>query len=322
MLRWLVLGTVALTLLGCKGGGKVVDPFVGRTRVEPPRTGSVTGQAGDPYYAPSGRTTTPWTPTAPGTTPVAPQSNLGAPAGGWVPASGAIQNNNSARSPAFEPNRSSSTVGVPDPVAASPAPSREPVVRIIEPRSVPPAATPMAEPRPLDSQSVASASPIAASAPGAGSGPSVDLASLAGAGSGTAGQPSTGGAGPVQLASATAPIAAAASCACQAAPASATPQPTPSPAATQGDYGYDPQYQWLRGLLDYSQAERCWRLRYIPAGSPADALGGSVILCNPASLSGFERGQMVEVRGRLVQKNNGRCAATVYEVSEIRRTAG
>lgn len=41
-----------LTLAGCRGPGEVVDPFLGRMTVEPPRTGSVSGQRPEPYYNP------------------------------------------------------------------------------------------------------------------------------------------------------------------------------------------------------------------------------------------------------------------------------
>ncbi len=353
MLRSLALWTVALVLLGCKSGGNVVDPFVGRTKVEPPRTGSVSAPPGDPYYAPPARPSGVWAPPAASGTTGAPISNPGVAPSGSAPAAGAPARTGTVRPPAFEANRSSSAIRIPTPtasvrtndqnqypdVAANPAPPAIPakaetanpagapasvvatqgVVRVIEPRA-PPAASASGEPRRLDTATASTATPI----PGnvvADNQTSVDLATLPPVRNGVSpatADPSTA-THQVQLASAVVPAAAAA-CACQASPTGGALQPTP---ATSGDgYGYDSQYQWLRGLLDYAPAERAWRLRYIPVGSPADGLGGSVFLCNPKSLSGFERGQMVEVRGRLVQRTNGRCTSTVYEVSEIRRLAG
>lgn len=75
-------------LIGCKGTGQTgaVDPFFGRTRVEPPRTGSVSGQTTDPSYSPASlpnplRAPTPTT--APVSTPsAATRSGLSS---GWVP---------------------------------------------------------------------------------------------------------------------------------------------------------------------------------------------------------------------------------------------
>jgi hypothetical protein len=43
---------ITLGLAGCKSQTPSVDPFFGRTTVPPPPTGSVSGQAADPYYQP------------------------------------------------------------------------------------------------------------------------------------------------------------------------------------------------------------------------------------------------------------------------------
>lgn len=107
-----------------------------------------------------------------------------------------------------------------------------------------------------------------------------------------------------------------------AVPASNSPvrAPSPTPAArtlpTQGaslssnawtgastselpktSYGFDPQYRWLKGKLEYSQSTRTWRLRYIPADATSDSFGGSVILPDAAKLNGFNAGDFVVVQG-------------------------
>jgi hypothetical protein len=52
--------------------------------------------------------------------------------------------------------------------------------------------------------------------------------------------------------------------------------------------------------LEYSEIDHKWKVRYIPVDSVTDQYGGSVVLTNTALLSGHERGQFVEVRGKLV----------------------
>ena len=84
-------------------------------------------------------------------------------------------------------------------------------------------------------------------------------------------------------------------------------------------YGFDPQYQWLRGVLCYSSGEGCWRLRYVPPGCPVDTLGGWVILCHPGGLAGFCPGEPVEVQGQLIYKQWGACQLPIYQVQQIRR---
>lgn len=81
-------------------------------------------------------------------------------------------------------------------------------------------------------------------------------------------------------------------------------------------YGYDTNYAWLRGRLEYSQSDQQWKLRYIPVDTDRDRLGGSVVLSNVASLTGYDRGDFVEVRGR-VQSQQAK-GSPVYEVAEIK----
>lgn len=53
MARPVAVLLITAILAGCKGSGQAtgpVDPFFGRTRVEPPRTGSIAGQPPDPSY--------------------------------------------------------------------------------------------------------------------------------------------------------------------------------------------------------------------------------------------------------------------------------
>jgi hypothetical protein len=64
-------------------------------------------------------------------------------------------------------------------------------------------------------------------------------------------------------------------------------------------YGYDPKYKWLRGKLEYSQREGRWKLRYVPIDGETDDYGGSVVLVDVSRLSGYKRGDFVEVHGEI-----------------------
>jgi len=85
-------------------------------------------------------------------------------------------------------------------------------------------------------------------------------------------------------------------------------------------YGHDPNYGWLRGRLEYSQGDQRWKLRYIPIDGVTDDFGGSVVLSDESLLSGYERGEFVEVRGKLgavAPDTHG--FAPDYEVRQIKR---
>lgn len=62
-------------------------------------------------------------------------------------------------------------------------------------------------------------------------------------------------------------------------------------------FGYDPQYRWLKGKLEFSQATQTWRLRYIPADGASDNYGGSVILSDASRLGGLKAGDLVYAEG-------------------------
>jgi hypothetical protein len=89
--------------------------------------------------------------------------------------------------------------------------------------------------------------------------------------------------------------------------------------ASANRYSHDPHYRWLRGSLEYSQIDKRWKLRYIPIDGTSDAYGGSVVLADDALLSGYERGDFVEVRGRIGPKpDSGDDYSPLYEVTEIK----
>jgi hypothetical protein len=89
--------------------------------------------------------------------------------------------------------------------------------------------------------------------------------------------------------------------------------------APPANYGFDPEYRWLRGKLEYSQIDRQWKLRYIPIDGTTDEFGGSVILPDPKVLAGCERGDFIEVQGQLGQKTAKDSYAPPYEAAKVKR---
>jgi hypothetical protein len=94
------------------------------------------------------------------------------------------------------------------------------------------------------------------------------------------------------------------------------------PAQSQTPYAYDPDYRWLRGRLEHSQANGAWKLRYIPIDGTTDRFGGSVELDGDASLAGYRTGEFVTVEGTLdsASPHAGRFAP-LYHPAAIRRLA-
>ncbi len=86
-------------------------------------------------------------------------------------------------------------------------------------------------------------------------------------------------------------------------------------------YSRADDYSWLHGRLEYSQTQQQWKLRYIPIDGDTDNYGGSVVLSDPKLLSGYERGDFVEVCGHIGKREASSNFAPPYDVVEIRRLA-
>jgi hypothetical protein len=82
-------------------------------------------------------------------------------------------------------------------------------------------------------------------------------------------------------------------------------------------YGHDPQYAWLKGRLEQSQVDRRWKLRYIPIDGATDSYGGSVVLDGPQT-AGLKPQEFVMVRGQLAAGPQvAGTYAPVYNIEQI-----
>jgi hypothetical protein len=99
--------------------------------------------------------------------------------------------------------------------------------------------------------------------------------------------------------------------------ASTASRPVPEPAER---FGYEPQYRWLRGQLQYTPTTGQWYLRYIsPEGTP-DSLGGSVPITNPYVLGNLQPGEYVSVEGRLdMLQLDAQSVIPAYTISVLQR---
>ncbi len=308
-----VLVLSMVTILGCQGHDAQVpmDPFYGQTKIAPPATGEITRRpAVDPYYP---------RPSTPGSgTGVQPPPTV---SGQLIESQPSARLAANAATPAKQDAGFSSGDRVEIPISARrELTPEEMLAATTRPDSEPAAATvspePPAEPRrvtqtvgPRD-QSIArqsndytgrSQSPATMSSRGV----PVDINDL---------PPADRGAGTlrndhVQQASATLAE-------------TGTAVRIPSRVDNDPDssrYGSADDYSRLRGQLEYLETDRCWKLRYIPIDRESDDFGGSVVIKESGKLSGFERGDFVEVRGRIAkQPGDGTNFAPLYEIESIR----
>lgn len=305
MKRLLAVLGMLTALGGCANRAPYApDPFFGRTAVLPPGTGAATPQPpGDPYYSSTGAAgvapTTPPTLLSPPTssTPASPSGSSAAPQ--WVPPS--------QTSPTGKPSGTTQpSPGVYGPPGGYNYQGTD--TRTARPEQV----TGFIQPRPgTTSADTRSSSVIPASGvTTASSARVIDIMDLPDKGTLTRTSAAQSG---FRLVSATTDA--------DAAPhAAARDNKSSRVAFTQlARYGYDRDYNWLKGKLEYSEVDRRWKLRYIPLDDDADQYGGSVVLAGRSLFDDFKPGDFVELRGRLVRGAASDWGyAPVYEVTAIK----
>ena len=85
-------------------------------------------------------------------------------------------------------------------------------------------------------------------------------------------------------------------------------------------FGFDPQYTWLRGQLQQSPTTGQWQLRYVPHGGSPDQFGGNVLVANPQVLGNLQPGEHVSVKGRLeMVQFDAQSAVPAYTITVLQR---
>lgn len=89
---------------------------------------------------------------------------------------------------------------------------------------------------------------------------------------------------------------------------------------TNDRFGFDPQYQWLRGQLQYSPTSNQWSLMYASQQGTVDPYGGSLRIANPHVLGNLQPGDYVSIQGRLEMVAFGaQGIAPTYTVTVVQR---
>ncbi|MCE9604191.1 MAG: hypothetical protein K8U03_04725 [Planctomycetia bacterium] len=287
--RLLALAMLLSLCSGCKNRPAALDPFLGRTKVPAPPTGSVGAQPPGAWNYPAAPPTLNTSTTG---------SSIYSPPGGF----------NSNNSTGATPPNPFTTPAQPATVNPSSTPARftgTSGAAPIAPSSIPSNGV-------SGGQSIRIVEPSAMSTPSASAGNSgtytgaarggVDIMDLPVAG--RTSQPKTAeGAGRATQQSYTQPAAA------PSAPISSGIDPATVRNSTlpgqEPAFGFDAAYSQLNGRLEYSAADSRWILRYVEPGQRPDQVGGVVVLSPTSPVNGFRNGDFVSVRGRLEAGGGG-----------------
>ena len=318
MSRSLALWFAPLMLAGCHNSPQAIDPFLPSARVPPPGTGAVGTPAPAPYYSAPSATApaagAPYTPPG-GNYDYTPPANgpVGTPYQGEpnrypadrIPMTNRDSNNRqSSNLPAAKTkpdairSRLAAASSVPGHADEADANAHNASVgQDSENRVVPASHTKVVKVIRSHSEQHDEAASVAAAAeqePRKLPEPddAVDIMDLPPAGAATirsrsAQRIASSNSGKVIRASHTEPAAAAST--------GKRPQVDPFPAQR---YAHSPGYKKLNGQLEYSLADRRWKLRYIPIDGDTDSYGGSVVLAGTVPQE-FQAGDFVTVEGSL-----------------------
>lgn len=111
---------------------------------------------------------------------------------------------------------------------------------------------------------------------------------------------------PVRTASASNPIA--------AEPAAPGTKPAPSP------YLYDRKtYKWLRGVVDYDDQHKSWRITFNPDPAGSEPYGGNLTLVNDEQLDTLLASDVVLVEGRIEVDRLDHFGKPMYRVETVQR---
>jgi len=307
----LVLVVASSLFCGCRcQAPPAVDPFFGRTRVEPPATGCISSAPVDPYFrAPtvgtSSRAMEPRAPTPIDASAPATARREGPPSGATLAGRQRVirilqPRPKTAQRPSADPGPGSLT-GPTAPEQERAATNR----RVVDIMELPKAGTP------------GTASKIPSAAQPGGFRLVSGTTTASSESSESPESPESPGVSAVSKTSRSSDDSAQFTVVASSASGDeedATKQFTP-----HANYGHDPAYGWLRGKLEYSQIDSRWKLRYIPIDGKTDKYGGSVVLADPALLGGCERGDFVEINGRLGGQDPKNGFAPTYHPAEVKR---
>lgn len=85
-------------------------------------------------------------------------------------------------------------------------------------------------------------------------------------------------------------------------------------------FGFDPDYTWVRGQLEYVSSSGSWSLRYANDQSSSDSFGGNLPIANPQVLGALQAGDFVKLQGHIDKMQlSGTTQKPAYNVSVVQR---
>lgn len=93
--------------------------------------------------------------------------------------------------------------------------------------------------------------------------------------------------------------------------------PASGAVAPSSQMGFDPEYKWFQGRLEFDAADRQWHLTYDESPGAFDQLGGDITLSSDVQLDAQHNGSLVRVTGEFDASKLDRLQKPIFRVSRI-----
>ena len=84
-------------------------------------------------------------------------------------------------------------------------------------------------------------------------------------------------------------------------------------------YGHDPQFRWLKGVVEYDENSQIWVIMYDDNPKPSDQLGGELMLGNHKSLGQLQSGDKVIIEGMFDDSETDSRGKPVYQIQRLQK---
>ncbi len=84
-------------------------------------------------------------------------------------------------------------------------------------------------------------------------------------------------------------------------------------------YAHDPEFTWVRGVVEYDKPTKTWAILYDESPPASDSLGGFLILADDSSLQRLRTGDKVQIYGTLDDSVEDSRKKPVYRMSGFKR---
>lgn len=84
-------------------------------------------------------------------------------------------------------------------------------------------------------------------------------------------------------------------------------------------YGNDPDFTWVKGVVEYDEQSKTWLIMYNDNPQPSDKLGGELTLGRHTSLKNLRSGDAVRIEGDLDQSTQDSLGKPVFQIRRLKK---